>query len=299
MDNDLPPSEAAIPAPEPAVPALSPAGFWVRGGALLIDAVLLALGALLPHAVLSILTNFAYKTIFISQGGQTPGKMAAGIKVVTVDGGAVGVGRALGRAAGEYVSALTLGLGYLPAAFSDKRALHDYIAGTRVVYLEGTSNARKIAFSILGAGSVIFAIAAIVLMVATGTGSAGKFKTLSIKSGEGATKGNLGSLRSASAIYYGEAEGNYPATLEAMINPEFLKEIPKTKIEDHPETAVWTAYGAEVCTGKTEYGQEIDETKVKDTGGWGYVTDPKASCWGHVFVDCSHKDTKDKFWTSY
>lgn len=298
MDNELPPSEAA-PAPEPVAPSLSPAGFWVRGGALLLDSALLAFGALLPHFSLGMLTNFAYKTIFVSQGGQTPGKMAAGIKVVTVDGGAVSVGRALGRAGGEYLSALALGLGYLPAAFSDKRALHDYVAGTRVVYLDGVSNARKIGFSILGFGGFALSIAAVILMVATGTGSSGKFKTLSVKTGESATKGNLGLLRSSSTIYYGNAEGNYPTTLEAIINPEYLKEIPKTKLEDHPETAVWTAYGAEVCTGKMEYGEEIDATKIRDTGGWGFVTDPMAACWGHIFVDCSHKDTKGKLWPSY
>jgi len=296
MDNDLP-AEAAPPEPVPA-PEFSPAGFWVRAGALLIDTAILSLSALLPAAALGILTNFAYKTIFISSGGQTPGKMAAGIKVVTAAGEPVSVGRALGRAAGEYISAFTIGLGYLPAAFGAKRALHDYIAGTRVIYIEGVTNARKIAFSILGVAGVALIIVGVVLMVATGTGSAGKFKTLSVKSGEGATKGNLGSLRSALAIYYGDLEGQYPAMLDALV-PKHLPEIPKTKTEKHPETASWTAYGAEVCTGSEEYGKEIDATKLEDTGGWGYVTDPKAKCWGMVFVDCMHPDTKGKLWPAY
>lgn len=301
MDNELP-AEQSAPAPEPAAapaPDFSPVGFWVRGGALILDTVLLMLGALLPIRSFGVLVNFAYKTIFISQGGQTPGKMAAGIKVIRVTGEPVGVGRALARAVSEYLSAFTLCLGYIAAAFPDKRALHDYIAGTRVVYVDGVSSARKAAFAALGVLGTAVTIAGILVLAATGIGGFGKFKALTVKSGEGATKGNLGSLRSSLAIYYGDAEGHYPATLDALVEPRYLKEIPKTKIADHKETDLWTPYGAEVCTGSSQFGGEIDATKIKDTGGWGYVADPKASCWGMVFVDCTHRDTKGKRWPEY
>ena len=276
MDN-----EAGLPdQPEPSLPppAAEPAlaGFWVRGGAYLVDVLVLALCVFLPVQGLSYLVGMAYKTIFISQGGQTPGKMAAGIKVVAVSGEPVGVGRALGRAAAEYVSAVTLGLGYAVAAFSDKRALHDYIAGTRVIYVEGVSAGRKAAFAFLGVLGFILPILAIGMIVGAKGGGLDKFKTLTVKSGEGATKGNLGALRSALAIYYGDAEGQYPATLDALVGPKYIPAIPKAKTSAHMETAIWTAYGADVCTGKTEYGTEIDSTKIKDTGGWGYVADPKA-----------------------
>ena len=296
MDNEAPLPEQ--PAPPPAAEAAR-VGFWVRGGAYIIDVIILALCAFLPVMGLSFLVGMAYKTIFISQGGQTPGKMAAGIKVVTVAGEPLGIGRALARAASEYVSAATLGLGYFVAAFSDKRALHDYISGTRVVYTDGVGAGRKAAFATLGVVGLSLPLVAIVLMVSTGTGSMGKFRTLSVKSGEGVTKGNLGSLKSAAAIYYGDAEGQYPATLDALVGPKYIPAIPKTKIDAHMETNVVTLYGAEVCTGKTEYGTQIDAGKIKDTGGWGYVADPKAPCWGMIFVDCSHKDTKGKLWPEY
>lgn len=293
-------NEASLPdQPASAVPAvaseISPAGFWVRGGAALIDAVILAFSALLPVQGLSILVGLAYKTIFHSQGGQTPGKMAAGIKVINVTGEPVGVGRALGRAASEYLSVLLLGLGYVLAAFGEKRALHDYIAGTRVIYLDGVGRGRKAAFACLGVLMFILPLAAVASMSFLGVG---KYGELMKKSGEGATKGNLGMMRSGSAIYYGDAEGSYPATLDAFV-PKYFPAIPKTKLSQHMATDVWTAYGAEVCTGSDQYGQEIDASKIKDTGGWGYVSDPKAKCWGQIFVDCSHADSKGKPWPSY
>lgn len=293
-------NEAVLPEPPESAPSAEPAraGFWVRGGAYVVDFLILMLSVFLPIRGLGFLVGAAYKNIFVSQGGQTPGKMAAGIKVVTVSGDPVSVGRALGRALAEYLSAVTLGLGYLLAAFSDKRALHDYVAGTRVVYVEGVGAGRKAAFAFLGALGLLLPLAAIGLMMTTGAGSFGKFKTLSVKSGEGATKGNLGALRSASAIYYGDMEGLYPASLEALI-PRYLPAMPKTKLAEHKETDVWTAYGADICTGGGQYEDEIDASKLKDTGGWGYVADPEAKCWGKIFVDCTHVDTKGRSWPEY
>ena len=73
----------------------------------------------------------------------------------------------------------------------------------------------------------------------------------------------------------------------------------RAKVGPHMETAHWTAYGAEVCGQPTKFGAAIDASKLKDTGGWGYVSDPKAPCWGQVFVDCTHKDAKDVAWPTY
>src|SRR5436190_656992 len=43
-----------------------------------------------------------------------------------------------------------------------------------------------------------------------------KFANLIRKSQEGSTKGNLGSLRSAISIYYGDMEGQYPGDLNSL-----------------------------------------------------------------------------------
>jgi len=77
---------------------------------------------------------FAYVATFTAVGGQTIGKMAAGVRVVRAGGGAVGAATAVRRTVASLLSIATLGLGFLPALLGRRRlALHDRIAGTRVV----------------------------------------------------------------------------------------------------------------------------------------------------------------------
>jgi uncharacterized RDD family membrane protein YckC len=77
----------------------------------------------------------SYLAAFTACGGQTLGKMAAGVKVVA-DGGAVPPGAAALRAVMALAGAALGGLGFLPALFDgDHRGLHDRLAGTRVVRL--------------------------------------------------------------------------------------------------------------------------------------------------------------------
>ena len=76
--------------------------------------------------------NFLVLPVFT---GRTVGKWATGLRVETASGEPLGFGRALLRhTAGYLLSLLTLGVGFLVAAFSrDGRALHDLVAGTVVV----------------------------------------------------------------------------------------------------------------------------------------------------------------------
>ena len=76
----------------------------------------------------------AYEVILSSGGRATLGKLIMGIRVQAKDGGPLPLPRAALRALGYFVSSATLNLGYLVALFTpDNRALHDYIAGSRVV----------------------------------------------------------------------------------------------------------------------------------------------------------------------
>ena len=61
-----------------------------------------------------------------------------------------------------------------------------------------------------------------------------KFAELIRKSGEGSSKGNLGALRSALSIYYGDMEGQYPATLNGLtIAGKYLGTIPAAKTPNY------------------------------------------------------------------
>jgi uncharacterized RDD family membrane protein YckC len=76
-----------------------------------------------------------YDVLLTGRFGATLGKMAVGARVTLRDGSPIGYNRALLRWLASRVSDLTFCLGYLLIALRpDKRALHDLLAGTKVVY---------------------------------------------------------------------------------------------------------------------------------------------------------------------
>ena len=118
------------------------AGFWIRLLANIIDAAILFIPNIIIGLVVespaSILLQFAigivYTVGFWTAEGATPGKMAMGLRITTVDGEPIDFGGALLRYVGYWASVITLGIGLLMIAFtSQKRGLHDYIAGTVVI----------------------------------------------------------------------------------------------------------------------------------------------------------------------
>jgi len=133
-------------------------GFWIRVAAKIIDGLILTVinialsflvamlitttndpaSAIIAAAVstfLNLVIAIALTTWFLGSFGATPGKMAVGLMVVHPDGSRITYWRAFGRYFAEILSSLILGIGYLMAAFDDeKRALHDRICDTRVVY---------------------------------------------------------------------------------------------------------------------------------------------------------------------
>lgn len=144
-------ADARVTAPLAAA-ALHPAGFWIRAGALLIDVVCvmaaeMAFGffmwalaedrlAAAGSRAFRFLASPCYFVFLHWARGQTLGKMAFHIRVVSRDGGPLSFGQAALRHLGSWLSAAILGIGYLVAAFrADKRALHDLIAGTRVEHV--------------------------------------------------------------------------------------------------------------------------------------------------------------------
>jgi uncharacterized RDD family membrane protein YckC len=79
--------------------------------------------------------GFIYFAYFWGLNGRTAGGGLFGLQVLTDDGGDVSGRRAIGRTLAFPLSFLILGLGFLGIALGDRRrALHDVIAGTVVVY---------------------------------------------------------------------------------------------------------------------------------------------------------------------
>jgi uncharacterized RDD family membrane protein YckC len=91
---------------------------------------------LLPFLAFLVLLKVAYFSAFTALGGQTIGKMAAGIRVVADDHLRMDPSRAITRTLTAIVSLASLGLGLIPALISpERRALHDRVARTHVVEL--------------------------------------------------------------------------------------------------------------------------------------------------------------------
>ncbi|PKM98150.1 MAG: hypothetical protein CVU79_04870 [Elusimicrobia bacterium HGW-Elusimicrobia-3] len=82
-----------------------------------------------------------YEAVFSSGGRATLGKWLMNIRVRAADGGDLPFGKAFVRALAYFLSSATFNLGYLMALFTNnKRALHDYVAGSRVVSIKERSD---------------------------------------------------------------------------------------------------------------------------------------------------------------
>lgn len=144
-------------------PAARPVGFWPRVGAYLIDVLVLIgimrlvwgpspepfrkppadlaeaqalLAQVAPFVICQFLVEMGYHVFFNGQFGATLGKLAIGARIVNADGSRIGFGKALVRFVARLASwPLTLGIGYLFVGVrEDKRALHDLLARTKVIY---------------------------------------------------------------------------------------------------------------------------------------------------------------------
>jgi uncharacterized RDD family membrane protein YckC len=129
------------------------AGFWIRVGAYLLDALVVGVGiivgvvavvvlaALTPAiAVVALIALYAaaicYQPYMWWKYGATLGQRAVGVRVVRdYDGGPISGGAAAVRFIGIIVSAWILYLGLIWVAFEPrKRGWHDMMASTVVVY---------------------------------------------------------------------------------------------------------------------------------------------------------------------
>ena len=115
-----------------------------------------------------------------------------------------------------------------------------------------------------------------------------KFASLIRKSGEGASKGNLGAIRSALSIYYGDMEGQYPSALSALtVSSKYLASLPLAKAPNYHADS------------SGEVDVAVSPLVPTDAGGWLYDNATSDSNVGTMLVNCTHTDTKGSIWTSY
>jgi uncharacterized RDD family membrane protein YckC len=142
-----------VDSPDAATPG--PAGVRRRGAALVVDllviAILQAVGSSLAAGMARLAPRLfivaqafgltwqlvmpaAYLVLSHGTGGQTLGKRLLGARVVDRSGEPIGYLHALGRLIATALAALPLGIGLAMAGLrSDRRGLHDLLAGTQVV----------------------------------------------------------------------------------------------------------------------------------------------------------------------
>ncbi len=141
------------------------AGFWIRVGAYLIDAVVLWIAQFLIYGVFGVSMTALYSLdadaggIFETTGGLiayfvtliggllyfvlmdssakqgTLGKMAVGLVITDENGNRISPARAVGRYFAKILSVMVFFIGYIMVAFTEKKqGLHDMICSTYVLH---------------------------------------------------------------------------------------------------------------------------------------------------------------------
>ena len=134
------------------------AGFWKRVAAALIDSLVMLIPSMIlgfiigfsmalndPYVtdyeleivvnIMSIVTWWLYSAVFESSNFMaTPGKMALGIVVTDYQNQKISFAQASGRHFGKIISGIIIGIGFIMAAFTEKKqGLHDIMSGTLIV----------------------------------------------------------------------------------------------------------------------------------------------------------------------
>jgi uncharacterized RDD family membrane protein YckC len=129
---------------------LNPAGFWIRLAAVILDAVIIGIpisvvsyfitGSWEENSFSSIIEFLILTILPVIWSGYTIGKRIVNVRIVKINGQKLGIGAMIMRnLVAGIVYVITLGIGLIVSAFmvglrKDKRALHDFIAGTYVTH---------------------------------------------------------------------------------------------------------------------------------------------------------------------
>ena len=107
-------------------------------------------------------------------------------------------------------------------------------------------------------------------------------------------KTQLGSIRAALSIYYGDTQGHYPDKLETVLrDPKYMSHPPRViaVYANVPGRGVMRVHTREEMMGVRNF---ASTKQVDDRGGWGYVNDPASPEYGRVFINCTHREIRRK-----
>ena len=111
--------------------------------------------------------------------------------------------------------------------------------------------------------------------------------TIDAASVEARNRSGLESLRSALKAFQRDRH-IFPPNLSSLVDSGYLKEIPANTILGlHPESNMVHNLSS------------LDDNSAGDTGGWGYVNNPRDKDFGNVFLNCGHADSAGRHWDSY
>jgi uncharacterized RDD family membrane protein YckC/type II secretory pathway pseudopilin PulG len=232
--------------PAGVVPAsIKYAGFWMRWVALILDGIILAVPGIIVQLLVAftlaaygfsansgqiiaslsyLVLYFAYFVLMTYYNGATLGKMIVGIKVQSESGQKLSVGQVVLRETiGKIISGLIISIGYMMAGFTDrKRALHDMMAKTVVVYKDPTKSHT--------AGLVVGIILACILPVLAIIGILSSIVLVSLnvarqKGFDAQTKSALSQMRTEAEVYYGQNNNSYSVARDCssgmFVDPSF------------------------------------------------------------------------------
>ena len=92
------------------------------------------------------------------------------------------------------------------------------------------------------------------------------------------------SVMRMAVTFFRLARGRRPADIGEVIKNGNLEAVPVLKLKRH------------LASSKV---RNTPEPAARDTGGWAYVNDPKSRAFGTIFIDCTHKDGKGRFWSEF
>lgn len=215
-------------------------GFWARWAALFIDSVILGIATFIGavafaalgftagedaaliagvagYYLLSIVGSWLYFALLESSSRQaTLGKQAVGAIVTDENGQRISFGRASGRFFAKVLTQLSLGIGWLMAAFTkQKRGLHDFVAGTLVVNRDPSRSAPAVVIGIAVVAGIVPMIGIIAAIAIPGLLRA------RMSGNESAAIGVMRSITSAQLSYFSKCDA-YAPSLPALAANDFL-----------------------------------------------------------------------------